>query len=222
MSFFYPRQRKPALTEINVNFGKGGITALIGLNGSGKTTMTKLMSGILRPSAGEIRLQGRLLTGYSLAEIGRCLGYVFQNPSQQLICTTVAEEIGFGLINRGCEPEMIKEKVEFYLDYFELAPYRDVFPLHLSQGEKRRVALASILVNEPELLILDEPTVGLDVYRQKMLAECLRKIVLLKRGVIIVSHDMGFVLRVADRIINLEKGQIRWDSESERNVNYEA
>ncbi|HWQ42089.1 MAG TPA: ABC transporter ATP-binding protein [Desulfosporosinus sp.] len=222
VSYFYPQQSKSALTEIDINFDNEGITAIIGPNGSGKTTLTKLLVGILQPTAGEIRLKGRRLQEYSLAEIGRRIGYIFQNPDQQLFCTTVNEEIGFGLIHQGGEPEAVREKVDFYLEYFELTAYRNVFPLHLSKGEKQRLALAAILANEPEFLILDEPTVGLDAYRKKLLAEYLRKLARLNRGMIIVSHDLNFVMKVADRIIGLEKGQICWDSLQEGNTGHEA
>lgn len=222
VTFFYPQKLKPALTGLNLSLEKDEITAIVGPNGSGKTTLTKLMIGVLQPAEGEITLEGRPIAGYSLAEIGRRIGYVFQNPDLQLFCSSVAEEVGFGLTNRGCEPATVEEKVDFYLDYFELAAYRNAFPLHLSQGEKQRLAIAAVLANEPEFLILDEPTIGLDAYRKKLLEDYLKKVARLGRGMILVSHDAPFVSRVAERVVTLENGRIQSDSGRKENIADEA
>jgi energy-coupling factor transport system ATP-binding protein len=210
------------LTGINLDLNKDEITAVVGPNGSGKTTLTKLMIGVLQPTEGEVLLEGRPIAEYSLAEIGRRIGYVFQNPDLQLFCSTVAEEVGFGLANRGCEPATVQERVAFYLDYFELAAYRNAFPLHLSQGEKQRLAIAAVLANEPEFLILDEPTIGLDAYRKKLLEDCLKKVARLGRGMILVSHDTSFINRMAERVVTLANGRIQSDSGRKGNAAYEA
>lgn len=208
VSFFYPGKKEPVLDSLSHGFGRDGITAVVGSNGSGKTTLTKVMVGIARPNSGEVCLDSLPLKKYSLAEIGCRIGYVFQNPGVQFFCATVAEEIGFGLRRLGRAPEAVKEKVEFYLDYFELSAYRSVFPLHLSYGEKQRLAVAAVLVNDPDFCILDEPTVGLDVYRKRLLENHLKKVVRLGSGILIVSHDYNFVHRVADRIVRLENGRL--------------
>jgi energy-coupling factor transport system ATP-binding protein len=208
VAFSYPRKKTTLLTGINLALEKKEITAIVGANGSGKTTLTKLMVGLLRASAGEIYLAGRSIDNYSLAEIGCRIGYVFQNPDLQLFCNTVEEEIGFGLIYRGCDPYTVRERVEFYLDYFELAACRNAFPLYLSQGEKQRLAIAAVLASEPDFLILDEPTIGLDAYRKKLLEAFLIKTALLGRGMILVSHDLAFVNKVAERVITLAEGRI--------------
>lgn len=220
--FSYPRKMKPALTGIDLSLDKDGVTAIVGPNGSGKTTLTKLLIGVLRPTEGEVRLEGRPVAEYSLAEIGRRIGYVFQNPDLQLFCSTVAEEVGFGLANRGCEPAHVQEKVAFYLDYFELAAYHDVFPLYLSQGEKQRLAIAAVLANEPEFLILDEPTIGLDACRKKNLEDYLKKVARLGSGMILVSHDEPFVDKMAERVVTLANGRIQSDSGRKVNAAYEA
>ncbi len=222
VTFSYPRKMKPALTGINLNFEKEEITAITGPNGCGKTTLTKLMIGILKATEGEIYLAGRPLTDYSLAEIGSRIGYVFQKPDLLLFCSTVAEEIGFGLTNRGCDPETVQKRIKFYLDYFELTDYRNDFPLHLSQGEKERLAIAAMLANEPEFLILDEPTIGLDAYRKKLLENYLKKIARLGRGMILVSHDAPFVNRLAERVVFMADGRIQVCNERKGNDGYEA
>ncbi|ATW24912.1 energy-coupling factor ABC transporter ATP-binding protein [Candidatus Formimonas warabiya] len=209
VSFSYPRQDRPVLSGIDLALEQEGIAALVGPNGSGKTTLTKLMVGILSPSAGEVYLEERSLRNFSLAQIGRRIGYIFQNPDHQLFCSTVAEEIGFGLKHRGWPLDAITERVKFLLDYFELTPYRKAFPLHLSRGEKQRVAMAAVLAPEPAFLILDEPTVGLDLYRKKLLGDYLKKIARLGRGTLVVSHDHSFVQNTADRVVVLERGRIQ-------------
>lgn len=220
--FSYPGRESAVLNGVNLAWEREGISAIIGPNGSGKTTLTKIMLGILRPSSGEARLEGRPVQEYSLAQIGRRIGYVFQNPEQQLFAASVAEEIGFGPACRGEDSEVIRERVEFLLDYFELSPYRRVFPLHLSCGEKRRLAIAAVLANEPDFLILDEPTVGLDAYRKELLAEHLFKVARLGRGMVLVSHDTAFIKRMAARVITLEKGRVQWDRDGGGNGGHES
>lgn len=222
VTLFYPRSKNPAVKEINLGIEKAGITALVGPNGSGKTTLTRLMIGVLRPTTGEVWLDGKLVTGYSLAAIGRRIGYVFQNPDLQLFCGTVEEEVGFGLVNQGCDPAMVEKQVNFYLDYFELAAYRNVFPMHLSQGEKQRLAIAAVLANEPQFLILDEPTIGLDASRKRLLEEYLHKVAHLGRGMLLVSHDLPFVNRMAERVVAMENGRIQSDSGRRGNAAYDA
>jgi energy-coupling factor transport system ATP-binding protein len=216
VTYIYQKCGRPAVSGIDLTFDQCGITAVIGPNGSGKTTLSKLMAGILRPDAGEVRLENRPLGSYSLAGIGRRIGYVFQNPDQQLFCNTVAEEIGFGLQYLGWEQSAIRERVKFLLDYFQLASYRDAFPLHLSRGERQRLAIAAVLAGEPAFLVLDEPTVGLDAYRKRLLADYLSQIAGQGRGVVLVSHDSEFVGRVAERVIRLENGCVRKDDNGDR------
>jgi energy-coupling factor transport system ATP-binding protein len=103
--------------------------------------------------------------------------------------------------------------VDFFLEYFELDGYRNSFPMHLSQGEKQRLAIAAVLAHEPEYLILDEPTIGLDAFRKKQLVEYLHKVAGLGRGMLLVSHDMAFVNKLAERLISMENGRIQSDSE---------
>jgi len=214
VEYCYSKKRDPVVTDINLKLDQKTITALVGPNGSGKTTLTRLMIGVLQPVKGDIYLAGRPLKDYTLAQVGGLIGYVFQNPDLQLFCSSVADEIAFGLTRSGHDPQIIREKVDYYLDYFELSKYRGAFPLHLSQGEKQRLAIAAVLAHEPDYLILDEPTIGLDVYRKRLLADHLRKAAASGRGMLLVSHDLAFVDKLADRVITIENGRIQ--SEHER------
>jgi energy-coupling factor transport system ATP-binding protein len=207
VGFSYPGQNKPVLQDVNLSIPKEGVTAVIGPNGSGKTTFSKLLMGILKPTGGLIRLDGEPLSSLNLAQTGRRVGYVFQNPGKQLFCETVEEEIGFGLQNLGLTPEQVSRKAREIMEYFELTRYSQSFPLSLSTGEKRRLAIAAVLALEPDLLVLDEPTAGLDPYRKKLLGDYLERVIASQRGVVIISHDHRFINKYATRLIRLEGGQ---------------
>lgn len=208
LSYTYPGSKREILHNIDVAFQPGEIVALVGDNGSGKTTLTKLLVGILKPCSDQIYLGDNDITAMSLAEIGRHLGCVFQNPAQQIFCTSVEKEIAYGLKNQGLDRDEIESRVSYYLDYFELSQYRQTFPLSLSQGEKQRVMLAAILALRPSYVILDEPGTGLDIYRRRLLGEYLLKIKAEGKGVIFVSHQEKFVNQYADRVIQLKAGQV--------------
>lgn len=205
--FSYPGQVSPVLKGINLSIFNEGVTAVTGANGSGKTTFSKLLVGILTPAKGLIKLNGQLLTSFSLSQIGRRIGYVFQNPDKQLFCETVEEEIAFGVRNLGLSPDQEAQRVRGVMDYFELTQYAQAYPLSLSAGEKRRLAIAAVFALEPGLLLLDEPTTGLDPYRKKLLGDYLDKVVAAGRGVVIISHDREFIKRHATRLIRLQEGQ---------------
>jgi len=181
-------------------FERGEIVAVTGRNGCGKTTLTKLLVGMLRPSSGLVSIDGLDSSGMDLFEIGQRVGYVFQNPNNQLFCDKVFNEVAYGLRNLGLDEAQAEARVDFYLGFFGLSCYRDSYPGKLSHGEKQRLALAAVLALGTDYLVLDEPTTGLDVRRQRELGELL---VDLRRslncGIILVSHEADFINRFADR-----------------------
>ncbi len=211
LSYTYPGSRQEILHDLNLCFRPGEIVALTGDNGCGKTTLIKLLVGILRPNVGRICLGDQDMAALSLAEIGRQIGYVFQNPAQQIFCTSVEKEIAYGLKNMGLAREEIASRVSYYLDYFELSAYRQTFPLSLSQGEKQRLMLAAVLAMQPHYVILDEPTTGLDIYRRQLLGDYLLQLKKDGYGVIFVSHQVQFIESYADRVIGLEDGRVSLD-----------
>ncbi|MEN6347932.1 MAG: ABC transporter ATP-binding protein [Syntrophomonas sp.] len=205
--YTYPGSRQEILHDLNIRFRTGEIAAITGCNGCGKTTLTKLLVGILKPRAGCVCLEGDDIAPMSLAEIGRRIGYVFQNPAQQIFCTSVEDEVAYGLKNLGLGTDEVKSRVNYYLNYFELSGYSQTFPQSLSQGEKQRLMLAAILAMHPHFVILDEPTTGLDIYRRKLLGDYLLRIKEDGYGVIFVSHQIKFIETYADKVIYLEDGR---------------
>ena len=211
VSFEYVKG-KEIIKNININISIKDITCIIGPNGSGKTTLGKLMVGILRPNLGEIYLFGKNIATMSLGQIGEKIGYLFQNPEKQFFSNTVEDEIKFILEFKNLNKEYIEEKVKSLLDLFQLGHIKTSFPLKLSQGEKQRLALATILANEPEYLVLDEPTKGLDMERRNILIQTLKNLQGRGIGMTVITHDYDFISRISDRILKMYRGEIIEDS----------
>ncbi|NLG65929.1 MAG: ATP-binding cassette domain-containing protein [Actinobacteria bacterium] len=204
VSYAYPGAQQAVLDEFSASFPPAALTAITGANGCGKTTLTKLMTGIVRPLAGRVTIDGTDIAPLSLAEIGSLVGCVFQNPTHQLFSTSVREEVSFGLRNLGLSDAQIAERVRHALTCFDLEEREDDFPLSLSHGEKQRLMLAAVLALRPAYIVLDEPTTGLDVVRRRALGVSLRQIAESNGcGVIVVSHERAFVSRYADAEISM-------------------
>lgn len=199
VSYAYSRTAPRVVDGFSATFPARAVTAITGANGSGKTTLTRLMVGIARPLSGRVLVDGADIAPLSLAEIGRRVGYVYQNPSQQLFCTSLRDEMAYGLRNLGLHDDEIALRTEHYLGLFDLDGHLDDMPLSLSHGEKQRLMLAVVLSMHPEYIILDEPTTGLDVIRRRALGAYLREAVDGHGcGVVIVSHERRFVARYTD------------------------
>ncbi|HQL35961.1 MAG TPA: ABC transporter ATP-binding protein [Bacillota bacterium] len=177
---------------------------LVGPNGCGKTTLVKLMLGILRPQGGEIYLEGNNIKDISLSDVGKKVGYVFQNPDKQLFCPTVLEQMRFSFTYGDCgSAEAINDNTDYYLKAFDLMQYKSLSPMKLSRGEKQRLALASVLSRDVRFLILDEPSTGLDILRKKQLENCLMELKQEGKGYMIISHEAKFLDRYVDRLLKL-------------------
>lgn len=205
----------PVLKDITLKINNGDFIGIMGENGAGKTTLVKLFNGLLKPTKGEVFINKKNGAGktalvnvitLSVAELSRIIGFVFQNSDHQIFSTTVTEEIGFILKNFKYEDSKIQAEVGKILKQFNLERYKDQSPFLLSGGERKRVALASILCARPELLILDEPTIGQDAIEKRKLIELLRN--LNKNGVtiIIITHDIEFAAEYLPRCILMSKG----------------
>jgi energy-coupling factor transport system ATP-binding protein len=198
VGFRYRAASRPTLEHFSADFPAGAVTAVTGDNGCGKTTLVRLLTGIERPSAGRVLVDGLDLRPLSLAEIGRKVGCVFQNPARQLFCTSVREEMAYGLRAQGLDETEIEQRTEQHLGNFGLLGHLDDFPLHLSHGEKQRLMLAVVLAMGTDHLVLDEPTTGLDLPRRLALGRELRALAAGGHGVVVVSHERVFVSRFAD------------------------
>ena len=199
ISYKYPRGVS-VLHDVSMEFDRGAVTALTGRNGCGKTTLTKLLVGILRPDGGCVTVDGCDIRPLDLFEIGQRVGYVFQNANKQLFCPTVYDEVAFGLKNKGLPESEVRAQTEEFLARFHIEKYSKSYPGSLSEGEKQRVVLAAVLALGTDYLVLDEPTAGLDVRARHELGKSLEALAAERGcGIIIVSHERAFIERYAGR-----------------------
>ena len=197
-----------ALRGINVTIEAGEFVALVGQNGAGKTTLAKHLNGLLKPTSGEVIVWGKNTLQYDTSDLSKTIGYVFQNPDHQIFSATVEKELEFGLKNAGFKGQAIKERIEQVLKYTGLEKYRRVHPFSMSKGQRQMIAVASILVLEPKLLIIDEPTTGSDWSGVQSMMNLIRKLNVAGTTIIMISHDMDLVAQYAKRVIVLKDGGI--------------
>lgn len=211
LSFSYtPGQ--PVLSHIDFSIFRGEMVALVGKNGAGKSTLASLICGFMQPDQGEIYLNGDNLTGYSIKERGEKIGLVMQSPNQMISKPMIYDEVALGLRVREVAEETIKERVFETLKICGLYPFRNWPVSALSFGQKKRVTIASILVMNPEVLILDEPTAGQDFRHYTEIMEFLRKIhEKLGITIIMITHDMHLMLEYTDRAIVIADGKMLAD-----------
>ncbi len=208
--FTYPNGVN-ALRGVNLTVTRGEIIALIGENGAGKTTLAKHLIGLLKPTKGKVEVFGIDTRKTTVASLARRVGFVFQNPDYQLFAETVWDEVAFALKNFNFSEEEIKKRVKETLERFDLLKYEKVSPLALSGGERKRVAIASVICYDPEILILDEPTIGQDQLQKNRISELIREFADEGKTIIIITHDMDFIADIEPRIVLLSKGKILAD-----------
>lgn len=211
LEYVYPLQEARALQGISVTIGQGEFVALLGQNGSGKTTLAKHFNGLLKPSAGRVLVEGKPTQAYSHKDLAQKVGYIFQNPDHQIFARTVEEEIGFGLKVLGLDPKTIRQRVAAALEVVELLGYEKQIPFTLTKGERQRVAVASVLAVQPQVIILDEPTTGLDYKQQRRMMDLLKELNQKGHTIIIITHSMWVAAEYAARTIVLKEGAIILD-----------
>jgi energy-coupling factor transporter ATP-binding protein EcfA2 len=204
----------PALRDVSIRIAAGEFLAIIGQNGSGKTTLAKHIVGLLRPSAGQVRLRGRDRTAIPPAESAREVGYVFQNPDHQIFAATVEDEVAFGPRNFGMPPGEVERRCADVLQAVGLLDARKSDPFLLGKGERQRLAVASVLALRPKLLILDEPTTGLDYREQRRMMALVSDLSRAGTAIVIITHTPWLVAEYAPRVVLMGKGRILFDGQT--------
>ena len=210
MNFIYP-DGTSALHDINLEIKKGDRAAIVGSNGAGKSTLFLHFNGILKPTSGLIKIDGDAFNynKKDLMKIRQKVGIVFQNPDDQLFAPTVFEDVAFGPMNLGLSQEQVKDRVSKSLEMVGMSGLGKKAPHHLSGGQKKRVAIAGILAMKPEIIVLDEPTTGLDPRGVKQIMNILYKLNKDEDiSIIIASHDVEMVTQFADKIFVVNNGEI--------------
>lgn len=202
---------QPALRGINLTIEAGEFVALIGQNGAGKTTLAKHFNGLLQPTRGEVIVDGLNTLKTDTSDLAKTIGYVFQNPDHQIFSATVEKELEFGLKNAGFKGLEIKERVEEVLQYTGLEKYRRIHPFSLGKGERQMIAVASILVLRPKVLIIDEPTTGSDWAGVQTMMDLICKLHSAGTTIVMISHDMDLVAEYAERVIVMKDGSVILD-----------
>ena len=204
LAFAYPDGHQ-ALFGVDLHVHQGERVAMLGPNGAGKTTLVLHLNGILVAGAGSGTVSGLPVTKEHVPEIRRRVGIVFQDPDDQLFMGTVRADVGFGPANLGLKGAELEHRVTTALEQVGMADYADRPPHHLSFGQRRRVAVATVLAMEPEILVLDEPSSNLDPASRRELADILRS---LDVTVLMVTHDLPYALELCPRSVVLSEGSV--------------
>lgn len=208
VAFAYPDGHQ-ALFGVDLHVHPGERVALLGPNGAGKTTLVLHLNGILRAGQGSVTISGLPVRDDTLLEIRRRVGIVFQDPDDQLFMPSVRDDVAFGPANLGLSRPVIEERVEAALRAVGMLDFADRPPHHLSFGQRRRVAVATVLAMEPEILVLDEPSSNLDPASRRELAEIVAS---LGVTVLMVTHDLPYAMQLCERSVILADGVITADA----------
>ncbi|WP_407413414.1 energy-coupling factor ABC transporter ATP-binding protein [Methanobrevibacter sp.] len=209
LSYTYP-DGTHALKNVNMDILKGQKVAIMGPNGAGKSTLFSHFNGLTEPTSGHIELDGKTMKydKNTLLEVRQKVGIVFQDPNDQLFAPTVKEDVAFGPMNLGLSYEEVEKRVSEALELVGMEKYRDKTPHHLSGGQQKRVAIAGIIAMRPEIMILDEPTAGLDPEGVDKVLDILNDLNEDGMSIVISSHDIEMVNGFAEKIFVLNEGEI--------------
>lgn len=210
LSYSYPDGHK-ALSSVSFSIDQGESISILGPNGAGKTTLILHLNGILGKLSGEIEVSGLKYIPDNIDKIRKTVGVVFQDPDDQLFMPTVIEDVMFGPKNFGFSDELVKKNSINALEQVKMLQFKDKPPHHLSFGQKRKVAIASVLASEPELLVLDEPSSNLDPASRRELIDILKN---LDVSIILVTHDLPMALEICNRSVILNNGKITADDDT--------
>ncbi|WP_077213116.1 ABC transporter ATP-binding protein [Bacillus dakarensis] len=211
LSFSYNDHK--VLNNVNFSILPGEFAALIGPNGAGKSTLSKLFLRFLKPESGRISFFNREIGDLKSRDLMQKVGYVFQNPEHQFICDTVEQELAYGFKILGWGEDKWKERLKELLHQFRLTDHRHHNPFSLSQGQKRRLSVATMLTNDQQLLILDEPTFGQDHINTKVMMELLKTLNQKGKTILMITHDMELVAEYANKVILLNEGSVAYEGD---------
>lgn len=209
--FAYSSDGPEILAGLNLTIERGEYIALIGQNGSGKTTLSKLIGGLNTPTSGEITIDGVSVASLSVPERTARVGYCYQNPDHQIFLNTVEEEVAFGPKNMGLSAGEIEERVVQALEAVGLLKYRKEEPYFSGKGTRQKIAVASVLAMQPSLIVLDEPTTGLDWRDSQNMMRLIDEIRRIGHTIMIITHNMRLVAEYAERAIVMCHGEIKLD-----------
>jgi cobalt/nickel transport system ATP-binding protein len=217
LSYAYP-DGHVALREASLSIAPGEKVALVGPNGAGKSTLMLHLNGILQ-GQGRVRVCGLDVTARNLGQVRAAVGLVFQNPDDQLFSPTVFDDVAFGPIYQGLQKSEVEERVDHALEAVHMRDYAKRISHHLSVGEKKRIAIATVLSMQPEILVLDEPSAGLDPRARRTLINQLRE---LPQTMLVSTHDLPLVRELFPRTVIMDEGRIVADGPTENLLNDEA
>lgn len=212
LHFTYPNGVE-AIQNINLSIESGAKVAIVGMNGAGKTTLVRHFNGLLKPTNGHVMIGDWDTHDYPVAQLASRVGYVFQNPDDQLFSPTVFEDVAFGPLHMGFSEDETKTRVADALNAVGMEKFADRLSYHLSTGEKKRVAIATVLSMEPDLIILDEPSAGLDPRARRSLINLLRD---LPQSLLVATHDLLMVRELLPRTVILDSGKVVADGPTEQ------
>jgi energy-coupling factor transport system ATP-binding protein len=215
VSFSYPSGVR-ALEDVSLEIASGECLALVGENGAGKTTLVKLFNGLLQPGQGTVWVGDWPAKEHSTAELAGRVGFLFQNPDDQLFERSVGREVAFGPRNLGLSPAEVEERVEAALQQVGLAEVADQHPYDLQYNQRKLVALAATLAMRTPVLVLDEPTIGQDAAQRQRVGEIISQLSSEGRTVILISHDLDFVAEHAERVVVMAGGRMLDDGPAVR------
>lgn len=196
----------PILKDLCLRIEDGEFVAFVGTNGAGKSTTMRLINGLLKPTAGQVLIDGVPTTQLKTSELARRVGFLFQNPDRQICCNTVREELEFGFKAQGALTDEARARVDAIIDEFGFSP--DAEPYLLNRGTRQLLALASIIVMEPPVIVLDEPTTGLDFRECQKVMEIIARLHREGKTIVMVCHDMEVVADYAQRIVVMTHGEL--------------
>lgn len=214
VSFSYPDGTK-ALENLTLSFTSGERVAIIGQNGAGKTTAVKLMNGLLKPSEGNVLVGDWDTQNYTTAKISRKVGYVFQNPDDQIFHNDVESEVRFGPKNMGFEPERVDELTNWAMELCGISEFTDENPYNLPYSVRKFVTIASVLAMDSDIIILDEPTAGQDKVGLQVLSNLLDVLTEKQKTVVTITHDMEFVTEHFQRIVVMANCKLVIDGDAQ-------